>query len=134
MRIDYDISQLGNALIETSLKALGSPYGSKARKSQAEGQSQRQADGKAAQCQPKSAQQVEAGDGAGLQMVPQSALLRAQSSQKIGSTAAGPLHSLNRQDYPSPTQHSPDGHKDQDQDQRMNQNSSYASPGTAYPL
>jgi len=26
MRIDYDISQLGNALIETSLKALGSPY------------------------------------------------------------------------------------------------------------
>lgn len=39
MRIDYDISQLGNALIETSLKALGSPYGSKAKKSKTEQQS-----------------------------------------------------------------------------------------------
>ena len=63
MRIDYDISQLGNALIETSLKALGSPYEPKSKKCKTEAQSQRQVDGKVAQGQPKSAQQVEAIDG-----------------------------------------------------------------------
>lgn len=69
MRIDYDISQLGNALIETSLKALGSPYGPKTKKGKAD-QSQRQVDGKTGHSQPKSAQQVEASDGDGLQLPP----------------------------------------------------------------
>lgn len=46
MRIDYDISQLGNALIETSLKAVGSPYEPIQHKSKTEGQQQRKDESK----------------------------------------------------------------------------------------
>jgi len=59
MRIDYDISQLGNALIETSLKALGSPYAphpSKLNEDAALEQTCTPAEGRLLQSQPKSAQ------------------------------------------------------------------------------